>query len=88
MYVTNVFHTKGTRLTKPTLCLTALSLAVLVGVVRVSEYRNHWSDVLAGYLTGGSIAAFLVRGSLGNHSKKTQNIVRLNMPNANMPVTN
>ncbi|XP_048104171.1 phospholipid phosphatase-related protein type 5 isoform X3 [Alosa alosa] len=66
MYVTNVFHTKGTRLTKPTLCLTALSLAVLVGVVRVSEYRNHWSDVLAGYLTGGSIAAFLVTCVINN----------------------
>ncbi|CAB1344503.1 unnamed protein product, partial [Coregonus sp. 'balchen'] len=62
MYVTLMFRTKGTRLTKPTLCLTLLSLAVLVGVVRVTEYRNHWADVLAGYLTGGAIAAFLVRG--------------------------
>lgn len=61
MYVTLVWRTKGTRLTKPTLCLTVLSLAVLVGIVRVAEYRNHWSDVLAGYLTGGAIAAFLVR---------------------------
>lgn len=61
MYVTLVWKTKGTRLTKPTLCLTLVSLAVLVGIVRVAEYRNHWSDVLAGYLTGGAIAAFLVR---------------------------
>ncbi|MGH0168634.1 UNVERIFIED_CONTAM: hypothetical protein FKN15_061819 [Acipenser sinensis] len=61
MYVTLVFRAKGTRLTKPTVCLTLLSLAVLVGVIRVAEYRNHWSDVLAGYLTGGSIATFLVR---------------------------
>uniref|UniRef100_A0A8C2JFD5 Phospholipid phosphatase-related protein type 5 n=1 Tax=Cyprinus carpio TaxID=7962 RepID=A0A8C2JFD5_CYPCA len=61
MYITLVWRTKGTRLTKPTLCLTLLSLAVLVGIVRVAEYRNHWSDVLAGNLTGGAIAAFLVR---------------------------
>lgn len=62
MYVTLVFRTKGTRLTKPTLCLVLLSLAVLVGVVRVTEHRNHWNDVLAGFVTGGAIAAFLVRG--------------------------
>lgn len=61
MYVTLVFRTKGTRLTKPTLCLVLLSLAVLVGVMRVTEHRNHWNDVLAGFITGGAIAAFLVR---------------------------
>ncbi|XP_051985888.1 phospholipid phosphatase-related protein type 5-like isoform X3 [Xyrauchen texanus] len=66
MYVTLVWRTKGTRLTKPTLCVTLLSLAVLVGIVRVSEYRNHWSDVLAGYLTGGAIAAFLVTCVINN----------------------
>ena len=60
MYVTLVFRTKGTRLTKPTLSLTLLCLALLVGVVRVAEYRNHWADVLAGFATGGAIAVFLV----------------------------
>ncbi|XP_077427750.1 phospholipid phosphatase-related protein type 5 isoform X1 [Vanacampus margaritifer] len=66
MYVTLVFRTKGTRLTKPTLCLVLLSLAVLVGVVRVTEHRNHWSDVLAGFITGGAIAAFLVSCVINN----------------------
>ncbi|XP_029919001.1 phospholipid phosphatase-related protein type 5-like isoform X3 [Myripristis murdjan] len=66
MYVTLVFRTKGTRLTKPTLCLVLLSLAVLVGVVRVTEHRNHWNDVLAGFLTGGAIAAFLVTCVINN----------------------
>lgn len=61
MYVTLMFRAKGTRLTKPTLCLVLLSLAVLVGVIRVTEHRNHWNDVLAGFVTGGAIAAFLVR---------------------------
>ncbi|XP_064171731.1 phospholipid phosphatase-related protein type 2a isoform X2 [Anguilla rostrata] len=60
MYVTLVCRTKGTRLAKPTLCLALLSMAVLVGVVRVAEYRNHWADVLAGYFTGAAIAIFLV----------------------------
>uniref|UniRef100_A0A8B9HX15 Phospholipid phosphatase related 2a n=1 Tax=Astyanax mexicanus TaxID=7994 RepID=A0A8B9HX15_ASTMX len=66
MYVTLVFRTKGTRLTKPTLSLTLLCLAMLVGVVRVAEYRNHWADVLAGYFTGGAIAVFLVTCVINN----------------------
>ncbi|XP_023647578.2 phospholipid phosphatase-related protein type 5 isoform X2 [Paramormyrops kingsleyae] len=66
MYVTLMFQTKGTRLTKPTVCLSLMSMGVLVGVVRVAEYRNHWSDVLAGYLTGGAIAAFLVTCVINN----------------------
>ncbi|MGH0168495.1 UNVERIFIED_CONTAM: hypothetical protein FKN15_054790 [Acipenser sinensis] len=70
MYVTLVFRAKGTRLTKPTVCLTLLSLAVLVGVIRVAEYRNHWSDVLAGYLTGGSIATFLVTCVINNFQSR------------------
>lgn len=61
MYVTLMFRAKGTRLTKPTLCLVLLSLAVLVGVIRVTEHRNHWNDVVAGFITGGAIAAFLVK---------------------------
>lgn len=73
MYVTLVFRTKGTRLTKPTLCLVLLSLAVLVGVVRVTEHRNHWNDVLAGFVTGGAIAAFLVRRRGGEAERGGRN---------------
>ncbi|XP_054859694.1 phospholipid phosphatase-related protein type 2 [Eublepharis macularius] len=60
MYVTLVLQLKGSRLAKPSICLALLCPAFLVGVVRVAEYRNHWSDVLAGFLTGGAIAVFLV----------------------------
>ncbi|MEQ2203963.1 hypothetical protein XENOCAPTIV_005797 [Xenoophorus captivus] len=66
MYVTLVFKTKGTRLTKPTISLTVLCLAMLVGVVRVAEYRNHWADVLAGFFTGGAISVFLVTCVINN----------------------
>ncbi|CAG5937956.1 unnamed protein product [Menidia menidia] len=71
MYVTLMFRTKGTRLMKPTICLVLLSLAVLVGVVRVTEHRNHWNDILAGFVTGGAIAAFLVSCVINNF-KPTQ----------------
>ncbi|XP_030051142.1 phospholipid phosphatase-related protein type 2 isoform X1 [Microcaecilia unicolor] len=60
MYITLVFKVKGSRLAKPSVCLLLLCPAFLVGVVRVAEFRNHWSDVLAGFLTGGAIATFLV----------------------------
>lgn len=77
MYVTLMFQTKGTRLTKPTVCLMLMSMGVLVGVVRVAEYRNHWSDVLAGYLTGGAIAAFLVRGPDRRRDKREHGDVKV-----------
>ncbi|KAM3624264.1 uncharacterized protein V6R79_021267 [Siganus canaliculatus] len=79
MYVTLVFRTKGTRLTKPTLCLVLLSLAVLVGVIRVTEHRNHWNDVVAGFITGGAIAAFLVSCVINNF-RPTQLAVPLPPP--------
>ncbi|XP_061829620.1 phospholipid phosphatase-related protein type 2a isoform X5 [Nerophis lumbriciformis] len=66
MYVTLMFKTKGTRLTKPTISFTLLCLAMIVGVVRVAEYRNHWADVLAGSFTGGAIAVFLVTCVINN----------------------
>ncbi|KAK7940173.1 hypothetical protein WMY93_003499 [Mugilogobius chulae] len=69
MYVTLVFKTKGTRLTKPTISLTLLCLAMLVGVVRVAEYRNHWADVLAGFFTGAAIAIFLVTCVINNFQR-------------------
>ncbi|XP_057345535.1 phospholipid phosphatase-related protein type 2-like [Manis pentadactyla] len=60
MYVTLVFCVKGSRLVKSLLCLPLLCPAFLVVVVRVAEYRNHCSDILAGFLTGAAIATFLV----------------------------
>ena len=60
MYITNTIKAKGTRLAKPVLCLGLMCLAFLTGLNRVAEYRKHWSDVIAGFLVGISIAVFLV----------------------------
>uniref|UniRef100_G1N5R5 Phosphatidic acid phosphatase type 2/haloperoxidase domain-containing protein n=1 Tax=Meleagris gallopavo TaxID=9103 RepID=G1N5R5_MELGA len=51
---------RGTRLAKPVLCLGLMCLAFLTGINRVAEYRNHWSDVIAGFIIGISIAFVLV----------------------------
>ncbi|XP_064928658.1 phospholipid phosphatase-related protein type 5 isoform X1 [Columba livia] len=60
MYITNTVKARGTRLAKPVLCLGLMCLAFLTGINRVAEYRNHWSDVIAGFVIGISIAVFLV----------------------------
>ncbi|XP_029440990.1 phospholipid phosphatase-related protein type 2 isoform X2 [Rhinatrema bivittatum] len=70
MYITLVFKVKGSRLAKPSACLLLLCPAFLVGVVRVAEYRNHWSDVLAGFITGSAIAVFLVTCVLKDFSSR------------------
>lgn len=61
MYITSTIKTKSSRLAKPVLCLGTLCSAFLAGLNRVSEYRNHCSDVVAGFILGSAIALFLVR---------------------------
>lgn len=60
MYVTCVMKSKNTRLASPVLSLGLMCLAFLTGLNRVAEYRNHWADVIAGYIIGTAIATFLV----------------------------
>lgn len=64
MYITFTVKAKGTRLAKPVMSLGLMCLAFLTGINRVAEYRNHWSDVIAGFIIGVAIATFLVSFSL------------------------
>uniref|UniRef100_A0A8C7DTE3 Phospholipid phosphatase-related protein type 1 n=1 Tax=Naja naja TaxID=35670 RepID=A0A8C7DTE3_NAJNA len=59
MYITSTIKTKSSRLAKPVLCLGTLCAAFLTGLNRVSEYRNHCSDVIAGFILGSTVALFL-----------------------------
>ncbi len=68
MYITCSVKAKGTRLAKPVLSLGLMCLAFLTGINRVVEYRNHWSDVIAGFIIGGAIAVFMVRSLLRTHT--------------------
>lgn len=65
MYITSTIKTKSSRLAKPVLCLGTLCSAFLTGLNRVSEYRNHCSDVVAGFILGSAVALFLVRRGRG-----------------------
>uniref|UniRef100_A0A8B9FHR8 Phospholipid phosphatase related 5 n=1 Tax=Amazona collaria TaxID=241587 RepID=A0A8B9FHR8_9PSIT len=66
-----VIKARGTRLAKPVLCLGLMCMAFLTGINRVAEYRNHWSDVIAGFVIGISIAVFLVSVYLCHFCVKT-----------------
>ncbi|XP_043924193.1 phospholipid phosphatase-related protein type 1 [Protopterus annectens] len=59
MYITSTIKTKSSRLAKPVLCLGTICAAFLTGLNRVSEYRNHCSDVIAGFILGSAVALFL-----------------------------
>lgn len=61
MYVMSCVGFRAGRLTGPVLSLSLVSLAMLTGINRVAEYRNHWVDVIAGQVIGGAVAVFLVR---------------------------
>lgn len=60
MYITCSVRSKGTRLAKPVVSLSLICLAFLTGINRVVEYRNHWNDVIAGFIIGAAIAIFMV----------------------------
>ncbi|XP_026884205.1 phospholipid phosphatase-related protein type 5a [Electrophorus electricus] len=70
MYITCRVKAKGTRLAKPMLSLGLVCLAFLTGINRVVEYRNHWSDVIAGFIIGGAIAVFMVVCVVKNFKRK------------------
>uniref|UniRef100_A0A3Q2DBB3 Phospholipid phosphatase related 5b n=1 Tax=Cyprinodon variegatus TaxID=28743 RepID=A0A3Q2DBB3_CYPVA len=95
MYVTYTVRAKGTRLAKPLLSLGFMCLAFLTGLNRVAEYRNHWADVIAGFIIGMAIATFLVRTSvcskvpLWSHSQRLKVIrgmAMLNMGQVESPL--
>lgn len=60
MYIMSCVGSTVGRLAGPFVSLSLVSLALLTGINRVAEYRNHWSDVIAGQATGAAVAVFLV----------------------------
>lgn len=64
MYIMSCLGSGGGRLTGPLISLSLVGLALLTGINRVAEYRNHWSDVVAGQAIGVAVAVFLVSVSL------------------------
>ncbi|KAI0221286.1 putative phosphatidate phosphatase [Lamellibrachia satsuma] len=61
MYLEARMTYRRLHLIKAFLQAVALWLALGVCLSRISDYKHHWSDVLAGALLGGSVAVFVVR---------------------------
>ncbi|XP_037537507.1 phospholipid phosphatase-related protein type 5-like [Nematolebias whitei] len=60
MYIMSFTSSFRSHLLGPFVTLALISLAVLTGINRVAENRNHWRDVIAGQAIGAGIAIFLV----------------------------
>ncbi|XP_019744968.1 phospholipid phosphatase 1-like isoform X2 [Hippocampus comes] len=60
LYIQARLKAKWVRLLRPTVQFFLLATAVYVGLSRVSDYKHHWTDVLAGLLQGGAVASFTV----------------------------
>lgn len=56
LYIQARLKSEWSRLLRPTIQFFLIATAVYVGLSRVSDYKHHWSDVLAGLLQGGLVA--------------------------------
>lgn len=56
LYIQARLKSHWARLLRPTIQFFLIATAVYVGLSRVSDYKHHWSDVLAGLLQGGLVA--------------------------------
>ncbi|XP_009707846.1 PREDICTED: LOW QUALITY PROTEIN: lipid phosphate phosphohydrolase 2-like [Cariama cristata] len=61
LYVQARLVGKWARLLRPTIQFFLIAFAIYVGYTRVSDYKHHWSDVLAGLIQGALIAVLIVR---------------------------
>uniref|UniRef100_A0AAV2K7U4 Dolichyl-diphosphooligosaccharide--protein glycosyltransferase subunit STT3B n=1 Tax=Knipowitschia caucasica TaxID=637954 RepID=A0AAV2K7U4_KNICA len=62
----NAVLTDSAKLLKPLLVFSFVMLAVLAGLTRIIQFRNHAVDVYCGWLLGGAIAVYLGVYAVGN----------------------
>lgn len=60
LYIQARLISEWARLLRPTIQFFLISTSLYVGLSRVSDYKHHWSDVLAGLLQGAVIAVLTV----------------------------
>nr|CAH0101222.1 unnamed protein product [Daphnia galeata] len=57
LYVQRRMNWSGSKLFRPTIQITALMLTWYTGLSRITDYKHHWSDVLAGFFIGCTAAS-------------------------------
>uniref|UniRef100_A0A8C5H7E6 Phospholipid phosphatase 1 n=1 Tax=Gouania willdenowi TaxID=441366 RepID=A0A8C5H7E6_GOUWI len=60
LYIQARLRSEWVRVLRPTIQFFLVSTALYVGLSRVSDYKHHWTDVLAGLLQGAIVAVFSV----------------------------
>ena len=56
----NATLTDSSKLLKPLLVFSFIMVAIMAGLTRIIQFRNHAVDVYCGFLLGGGIALYLV----------------------------
>lgn len=80
------------RLLRPTLQFGLVAVSIYVGLSRVSDYKHHWSDVLAGLIQGALVAVLVVSGraephlGVGGHVGKQESLRSLAWPQHGLQV--
>lgn len=57
----NTVLTDSAKLLKPLLVFSFVMLAILSGLTRIIQFRNHPVDVYCGWVLGAAIAVYLVK---------------------------
>lgn len=70
IYLHQCIRIARVRIVKPFLILSIITLAIVAGGVRLASNKNHWEDVIAGFVLGAVIAAYLVTTELSSHREK------------------
>ncbi|MFH4978464.1 hypothetical protein AB6A40_005173 [Gnathostoma spinigerum] len=80
LYIYHMLLLRGAPLLRPLLIFGFLSLSLLASFARISGYKNHWMDVIVGWLFGAGTAYFLChslrRFSEYYYSSASTNIAR------------
>ncbi|MEQ2196032.1 2-lysophosphatidate phosphatase plppr4 [Xenoophorus captivus] len=66
VYISMYFNSTlsdSSKLLKPLLVFSFIMSAIICGLTRIIQYKNHAADVYLGFLIGGAIAVYLVRPS-------------------------